>query len=318
MELLPVVLVLTAFLIVVYLIARGQMFKNFELFANTPPYDMENVKAKHAILKKVLLLGTFLPMILILTLKILAQRYASYELQRAVGLALSQYYIANIIGLSVLALCSGGSRHSLDFVIFDEPYILTRYMIYPKLPVSAGIITGIVYSIAGGMAGFIYSYFASDIGIHNGMDFPIGILCFVLELVLVYFVNYIIIGWYEETSNDFLFADVSEADYDKAARRYYGIWRNRLLLANLIAGAQLILGGYVTMTESGDHLMTLRIVGLAIISAFFTYVFIQGRNFENPIVVKGMVYPSEQKRVALKWATLIASALYIIAILIFA
>ncbi|MBR5479742.1 MAG: hypothetical protein IKU84_06150, partial [Clostridia bacterium] len=77
-------------------------------------------------------------------------------------------------------------------------------------------------------------------------------------------------------------------------------------------------GGFVTMTQSGNNLMTLRIVGLAIISAFFTYVFYQGRNFENPIVVKGMVYPSEKKRVALKWATLIASALYIIAILIFA
>ena len=312
----PTGLILSAFFVAFYLAARSKMFKSGHLFASTPEHDVENVKTKHFKLRIVLFATTFLPIVLLLSLDILLKKCASVEFQQIVKNAVGQYIYVAIAMFVFLAICSKGIRPGRHFEIFEEPYILTRYMIYPKLPASAGLMTGIIYSLTGAIAGFIYPFYESNITIRNSFDFTFGILFFVLELAIVYLSNYAIIGWYDNTSNDFLFDKVDYTDYDKAAKRYYGIWRNRLILANIIACAQLVLGGFVTLTNAGENLMGIRILGLVILAVVFSYILIQSRDFDAPVVVKGMVYPSEKKRVILKWVILSAVIVYILGVVV--
>ena len=312
----PVGLLLSAVLIVIYFVAQHKMFKGGQLLVSTSECDAENVKKKHLRSRIVMLLLNFLPLVLALAVEVFGQECASGEVMQAMRVALRQYYTVILVMLFAFGISSIDGERSDHARAFEEPYILTRYMIYPKLPVSAFVLTGIVCSFAGGIAGIGYSFYESNITIRNGLDFPFGVLCFVLELVLLYLANYGIIGWYDSTSNDFLFDKVDYAEYDKAAKRYYGIWRNRLILANVAAGAQLILGGFVTLTNVGEHLMGIRILGLVLLAIVFIYILIQSREFEDPVVVKGMVYPSEKKRVTLKWVILSAIAVYIIGAII--
>ncbi len=302
--------------IAIYFVARRKMLNNGVLFASTPEYDMENVKFKHSILRRILFLATFLPYIILYILKMQILAYASYEMGQAIKNAVQQIYSVGIVMISAFVFGSKEGTSTFRARCFEEPYILTRYMIYPKLSVSAGVLTFIVYSVTGGIAGFVYSFYENNITIQNGMDFPFGIICFILELALVYFSNYTIIGWYDSTSNDFLFDKVEDEAYDAVAKRYYGIWRNRLIVANLVTGAQLILGGLVTLTNGAEHLMGIRILGLVVLVIVFSYILIQSRNFDDPVVVNGMVYPSEKKRVMTKWVIGIAIIVYILGVII--
>ena len=49
-----------------------------------------------------------------------------------------------------------------------------------------------------------------------------------------------------------------------------------------------------------------------VLVSVFSYILIQSREFDDPVVVKGMVYLSEKKRVTLKWVILSAIVLYIL------
>ena len=227
---------------------------------------------------------------------------------------ISQFFIP-IAFLFVILIASRGY---LVFHFARTSHVITRYMVYPSPFELSVILSGISTAIIAPIATAGYIIFGGDISSVSVLNKgTAGIALLVLEGIVLLFINYVILRLFNATPRDVVLGNLAEAEYDKAAKRYYGVWRGRLLIANAVAGAQLIFGGFVTMTESGQQLMPLRFAGLAILAALFTYVFIQGRNFDEPIVINGMVYPSEKKRVAMKGATLIAIALCVIAILIF-
>jgi len=289
---------------------RKKCYRNDELFVRTPEHDMKNVEAGHAkAWKQGAIIFYLFPFILMVFMAI-ADKYATETIVRMLKtfiqnmampmLLVGPYFIYDVRTFGV------------DTLWDRSPYITTRYMVYPEKNVSCALSSMLAYSAFGGIAGFVYPYFESNITIRNGLDFPFGVLCFVLEIVLVFFANYAIIGGYDNTSRDFLFDNVEYSDYDKAAKRYYGIWRNRLILANAAAGAQLILGGFVTLTNAGEHLAGIRYLGIVVLVIVFSYILIQSRDFDAPIIVKGMVYPSEKKRITLRWVVLASIAVYIL------
>ena len=290
--------------------AEKSLYGNEELFIHTPEYDVENVKKKHRKIWLCLFAFSFFPLALI-AVEVLFALLASESVYEAYKIIVMP---PSFVILATVWILSANKYGWITKELKEQGKTVGRYMVYPGIGFLATQIAALLLTVVVFVCSVIFVLLPIEM---KEIDTTELVIVFAEALFLADFANYAVLSWYNNTPREVVLNDLPEADYDKAARRYYGIWRNRLLLANLIAGAQLILGGFVTMTESGDHLMTLRIVGLAIVSAFFTYVFIQGRNFENPIVVKGMVYPSEKKRIALKWATLIAIALYIIAILVF-
>lgn len=283
--------------------AEKYLYGNEELFMYTPEHDVENVKRKHKKIWHWLFVFSFFPIVLFVVdvfFALLASKsmYEVYNLAKLLPLVwiLGAVWVlpANRYGRIIRELESQGKT-------------VGRYMVYPRPDLLATLMCTILFTVVAIICSIMVILLETEIDTLGKYAF---IVVFAETIILLYLANYSIIRYYYNAPRELVLGETTESDYDAVAKRYYGIWRNRLIIANVVTGAQLILGGFVTLTNAGDDLMGIRILGLALLVIVFSYILIQSREFEDPVVVRGMVYPSERKRITLKWVILSAIAVY--------
>ncbi|MBR5272434.1 MAG: hypothetical protein IKU25_03455, partial [Clostridia bacterium] len=232
--------------------AEKSLYGNEELFIHTPEYDVENVKKKHRKIWLCLFAFSFFPLALI-AVEVLFALLASESVYEAYKIIVMP---PSFVILATVWILSANKYGWITKELKEQGKTVGRYMVYPGIGFLATQIAALLLTVVVFVCSVIFVLLPIEM---KEIDTTELVIVFAEALFLADFANYAVLSWYNNTPREVVLNDLPEADYDKAARRYYGIWRNRLLLANLIAGAQLILGGFVTMTESGDHLMTLRI-----------------------------------------------------------
>ncbi len=286
-----------------------RLYLNEELFLYTPEHDIENVKKKHRKIWLCLFALSFFPIILFV-IDILFAMLAPESMYET-------YNIAKLLPLiwilgSVWILPA--NKYGRVIKGLEEPgKTVSRYMVYPKPRFLASQLSTYLVTIVIIIWSIMFLLLETEIETLSENEF---IVLFIEAMTMLYLANYSIIRYYYFTPRELVLNETTEENYDAVAKRYYGIWRNRLIVANLVTGAQLILGGLVTLTNGAEHLMGIRILGLVVLAIVFSYILIQSRNFDDPVVVNGMVYPSEKKRVMTKWVILGAIIVYILGVII--